>query len=169
MAGLWIRLKAWLATAGLILAAGSVLGGSAVLTWEHLSPLGLGAALDKSAARVVAVTAERDKARREDKAKAEEITRWRAAYDRLNGTRLTEQAAAAAAVASRTAATSKQCNAAFDSGYRAGLIMGANLATKETANPVAGGGGAGVSGDTGVSDDFRSLYTGGTDRPRAGA
>lgn len=161
------RLKVWAATTGLTLALGAAGGAALTLAWEHQTPFGLAAKLER------AETKRDDNARdlaqcdADRKATVAETWRWSAAYDRIKASRDALSAQGARTVEARAEATAVRCRAAFDSGYAAGRALNPGDPTDDPLpNPDPRDPGGPDAG--GVRDDFSAAWRSGAVRPSAG-
>ena len=142
------RAWAWVQASAVALVVGVALGAGALRVWDYHAPFGWGLGQQYLAARTLA-----DERGVQLNAAVEGWNRsaaeWSAAYDRLDKARREDAAAAAKALAERAADMTRQCQAAFDSGVKAGKVIGA----KNACSPDSGGGPVRQPDDGRVPDD----------------
>lgn len=151
------RIQAWLATSGLILAAGVAVGIGGAMAWEHQTPFGLARKLDRAEARATTAVADLTTCRQDQAATVKETWRWKAAYDRLAEARQADAEEAAAAISARADEQARQCRAAYQSGVVAGRVLGERDHENDPTSPVPGGG----PGAGGMRDDFAEAWRSG--------
>lgn len=151
-----MKLFGWVQTSALALGIGAALGAGALRLWDYHAPFGWGLGQRYEAARTLA-----DERGVQLNAAVEgwhrSANEWSAAYERLAKARQDDADAAAKALADRAAAMTRQCQAAFDSGVKAGKAIGA----KDACSPAGGGNGRPAdSGGVSDGDDLADWWTG---------
>lgn len=152
------KLQVWLATTGATVAFGLALGAVGVLTWEHVSPLGLARKVARLDERREALAGDLRACSDARAALVAESWRWDAAYKRLTLARQDDAKAAAAAAAARSDEQARQCRAAYQSGVTAGRALGPRGSHDQDPNSSPR---PGVAGPDGLLDDFAASWRSG--------